>query len=80
MLQRLYARPSFRGHGVGWALVEAVITDSGDRGLRRVVLDTHRERLPAAYRLYVSLGFTPCEQFASVDYRCPTFLERTLSR
>ncbi len=78
VLQRLYARPSFRSRGVGRALVEAVITHARDRGVRRVVLDTDRERLQAAYRLYLSLGFTPCESFWSVEYRCTEYLQRTL--
>lgn len=76
VLQRLYAPPRFRGRGVGRALVEAVLTFARENGRERVVLDTDASRLQAAVRLYEALGFTPCEPYASVDYRHPTFMER----
>jgi len=44
----------------------------------RLVLDTARERLRAAYELYRSLGFRECEPYGAVDYRCPTFMELRL--
>lgn len=76
VLQRLYAKPTFRNQGVGRALVEAVVSYARTNGFERVVLDTDATRLQAAVRLYESLGFTPCEPYASVDYRHPTFMER----
>lgn len=76
VLQRLYAKPAFRNRGVGRALVEAVCSYARNAGFERVVLDTDAARLQAAVRLYESLGFTPCEPYASVDYRHPTFMER----
>jgi GNAT superfamily N-acetyltransferase len=78
VLHHLYVKPAYRKHGLARALVEAVIHFARDRGFARVVLDTDRERLPAAYNLYVSLGFTSCDAYATVDYRHPTFLELVL--
>ena len=78
IVQRLYAKPSFRGQGVGRGLVGTVIDCARRCGYRRVVLDTHAERLPAAYALYRSLGFSDCDPYGSVDYACPTYMELRL--
>ena len=75
VLQRLYARPQFRGHGVGRALIEAVLSFARDNKYERVVLDTDADRLRDAVRLYLATGFTPCEPYATVDYRHPTYME-----
>ena len=77
-VQRLYARPAYRGRGAGRALVQAVIETAREHGYDRLVLDTHAQRLRAAYHLYRSLGFTDCEPFGSVDYACPTYMELRL--
>jgi len=78
LIVRLYTRPSHRGRGAGRALAEAAIASARERGYERVVLDTHAERLAAAYNLYRSLGFVDCEPFGAVDYACPTYMERKL--
>jgi carbonic anhydrase len=78
VMHHLYARPAFRKHGLGRSLVETVVAFARERGYKRVVLDTDRDRLEAAYRLYVALGFTQCEPYAPVDYRHPTYLEFTI--
>lgn len=77
IVKRLYVRDAFRGRGVGRSLIEALIRKARDLHYARVVLDTHREELQAAYRLYLALGFTECEPFGTVDYACPTFMELT---
>ena len=79
VLQRLYVPPACRGLGIAHALVGAVIAHARTRAYRRVVLDTDRERLAPAYRLYRALGFTECAQYAPVDYASPTFMELLLS-
>lgn len=74
-LKRLYVAPAARRSGAGRALVEAAIAFARERKYRRVVLDTERERLNGAYRLYQSLGFRVCEPYAAAEYANPTFME-----
>lgn len=76
-IKRLYVAPGARRSGAGRALVGAAIAFARERSCERVVLDTERERLNAAYRLYVSLGFRHCAPYAQVDYANPTFMELT---
>ena len=75
VLARLFVRRQDRGMGAARALVTAVIEYLRERGGARVVLDTAKERLDAAYRLYLSLGFKECAPYGSVTYRHPTFME-----
>jgi GNAT superfamily N-acetyltransferase len=79
VVKRLYVKPSFRGHGVARALMDDLLAAARERGYTRVILDTNREQLEAAYKLYLSMGFTEyeaCEE--GVDYACPTFMELKL--
>jgi putative acetyltransferase len=78
VMKRLYVKPAYRQFGIARALVAALIAFARDHGYRRVVLDTDRERLNAAYRLYESLGFSDCEPYAAVDYANPTYMELRL--
>lgn len=75
VMMRLFVRPASRGMGAARVLVNAAMRFSRRCGYGRVVLDTDKERLRAAYCLYRSLGFTECEPYASVEYACPTFME-----
>ena len=76
VIMRLFVRPANRGAGTARALVVRALEYAKAAGYVRVVLDTDKERLPAAYRLYESLGFTECAPYAAVTYPCPTFMER----
>ncbi len=78
IVQRLYVTPAHRNLGVARGLVGAVIEHARSHEYRRVVLDTDRERLRAAYELYRSFGFAICEPYGVVDYATPTFMELRL--
>lgn len=77
-IKRLYVAPAARGGGIGRALVQGAIERARSGGQRRIVLDTHRSRLEAAYGLYRALGFEECEAYGQADYACPTFLALSL--
>ena len=78
VMLRLFVNPASRGHGAARLLVNATIEHARSGGYRRIVLDTNKEQLMPAYRLYRSLGFQECEPFATVTYECPTFMELLL--
>ena len=59
--------------------MEAAIAFARERSHRRVVLDTERERLRAAYELYRRLGFVACAPYAPAEYPNPTFMELVLN-
>jgi GNAT superfamily N-acetyltransferase len=78
LVLRLFVRPNARGGGTGRKLVDAALAFLRDRGYARVVLDTDKARLSAAYNLYLSLGFTECEPYGPVDYPSPTYMDLDL--
>jgi GNAT superfamily N-acetyltransferase len=78
LVLRLFVKPNARGGGTGRKLVDAALAFLRDRGYARVVLDTDKARLPAAYSLYLSLGFTECEPYGPVDYASPTYMDLDL--
>ncbi len=74
-LLRLFVREECRGLGAAKALVAAVFAFARQGGYRRVVLDTDRDRLPAAYALYRSFGFAECAPFATSHSSSATFMD-----
>src|ERR1039457_1484748 len=56
-VKRLWVRPGARGSGAGRGLVEAVEALARSAGKSSLVLDTAPDAMPAAYRLYLELGF-----------------------
>jgi GNAT superfamily N-acetyltransferase len=80
LMMRLFVKPEGRGAGAARALVTAALRSLEGSGCRRVVLDTDKQRLNAAYQLYRSMGFQECAPYGPVTYACPTFMERLLSR
>jgi GNAT superfamily N-acetyltransferase len=75
LLQRLYVTPTARGLGAARALVDAAIEFARTAAYGRIALDTNKEALEPAYRLYRALGFVECRPFTAVTYECPTFME-----
>jgi GNAT superfamily N-acetyltransferase len=79
VVKRLYVKPSSRGHGVARALMDDLLAVARERGYTRVILDTNREQLAAAYKLYLSMGFTEyAAENEGAEYACPTFMELKL--
>ena len=55
-MKRLYVRPEFRGHNIGEALVETIISDATEIGYHCMLLDTF-PALEKAIKLYEKMGF-----------------------
>lgn len=79
LVVRLFVKLGYRGEGIARKLVAAALEFVGERRYQRVVLDTDKDRLHAAYKLYRSLGFTECEPYGPVDYESPTYMELHLN-
>jgi GNAT superfamily N-acetyltransferase len=79
-IRHLFVDPRARGAGAARALVTAAIEFARDSGCERVVLDTAKEHLPVAYRLYRSFGFQESAPYTAVKYPRPTFMELKLDR
>lgn len=65
-IKRMFVSPSFRGRGLGHAIVAALESEARRLGVSRVVLETGT-RLPVAIALYQSAGYTPIPLFG--EYR-----------
>jgi|SRR5215469_11869953 len=78
VVTKMFVRPAGRGRGTARALMEALIGAARIGGFSRIVLDTDREQLNAAYRLYASLGFTECAPYGPVEYANPTYMEMSI--
>jgi ribosomal protein S18 acetylase RimI-like enzyme len=62
-LKRLWVRPAGRGLGLGRALTEAVLDRAIAAGRKAVYLDTAPASMGAAHRMYLDIGFTPCDPY-----------------
>jgi GNAT superfamily N-acetyltransferase len=63
-IQRMYVLPSFRGKGIGRALVNCLVDDARAIGYRRLKLES-LEFLEAAHALYRSIGFYEINPYAN---------------
>jgi ribosomal protein S18 acetylase RimI-like enzyme len=73
-MKRLYARPAFRGQGVGLALAKAVIGAARRAGYRRMRLDT-LPSMQSAQGLYRKLGFYEIEPYVYNPVEGAKFLQ-----
>ena len=55
-LKRFYVRPEFRGQGVGWRLVDALINEARMGRYKKIVLDSH-QTMTKAHEIYGVFGF-----------------------
>jgi putative acetyltransferase len=62
-VRKMFLLPEARGHGVGRALLDAVLEAARARGLERLTLTT-RSRYGRAIRLYERAGFRPADWVA----------------
>jgi len=82
-LKRMYVRPVARGRGVADAILERLIGEAVDVGLRTVRLETGTEQA-AAIRFYRRAGFEPCASFEPYSAMPPhkiatsVFMERCI--
>jgi GNAT superfamily N-acetyltransferase len=73
-MKRLYVRPPYRGHGVGRALAERIITEARIRGFRAMRLDTLPSMQEAA-RMYEQLGFRDIPPYRFNPIKGSRFME-----
>ncbi len=62
-MKRLWVRPTHQGTGLGRQLSIAIVSAARQRGYTAMYLDTMPQSMPAAYRLYVSMGFAPVDRY-----------------
>jgi putative acetyltransferase len=62
-MKRLWVRHAARGHGLGRLLTQAVLDRAMAARRSAVYLDTAPQPMASAYRLYLEMGFTPCERY-----------------
>jgi ribosomal protein S18 acetylase RimI-like enzyme len=77
-MKRLYVRPESRGHGIGRALTQALITAAQQIGYRAMRLDT-LPQMREAHKLYQQLGFIEIAPYCSNPVEGVRYLELDLS-
>lgn len=80
-LKSMRTDPARRGEGLGARMLDALLADARERGIRRVSLETGSDDFfAAAHRLYARAGFVACPPFAGyVADPHSTFLSVDLS-
>lgn len=76
-VKRMFVDAAWRGHGVGRALLSALIEGARHRGYRTLRLGTLDDML-AAQGLYDSMGFTPVDRYRPDELVDTRFFERQL--
>lgn len=78
-MKRLYVRPAFRGRGLGRLLAEAAIREACAANYQTMRLDTIEPLMPAAVKLYRSLGFREVEADRPNPIPGALYMERLLA-
>jgi GNAT superfamily N-acetyltransferase len=66
-IKRMYVRPSFRGFGVGRAILQQLIDDARTLGFKTVRLES-AAFMHEAHALYRSFGFGPSTSYAGREF------------
>jgi GNAT superfamily N-acetyltransferase len=66
-IKRMYVRPSFRGLGVGRAILQQLIDDARTLGFKTVRLES-AAFMHEAHALYRSFGFAPSTSYAGREF------------
>ncbi len=77
-LKRLWVRPQGRGTGLGRALTQAVLDRARAAGRSAVYLDTVPSAMGTAHRLYLAMGFTPCDPYGDNPIEAVEYLRKEL--
>ncbi len=79
-LSKMAVSPALRGRGIGRTLLQHTISQARSMGARSLFLGSN-SKLPAAVRLYESIGFrhVPAERLPAMGYaRADVFMEMSL--
>ncbi|MEM6700820.1 MAG: GNAT family N-acetyltransferase [Bacteroidota bacterium] len=76
-MKRMYVKPTFRGKGIGKALVVHLLDVAKARSYKSMCLDTHPTML-VAHQLYAQFGFKEIERYNDNPIEGIRFFERTL--
>jgi len=76
-MKRVYVRPSERGHQLGEKLVTQLMQQAKSNGYQRMCLDVLAD-FDTARRLYIQLGFEPCDPVSYNPIPDTHFLGRDL--
>jgi putative acetyltransferase len=77
-MKRLFLDPAARGHGLGKALVEAILAAGRARGYTVMRLDTAATSMGPAVALYKSFGFREIAAYTPNPLPDAMFLELAL--
>jgi GNAT superfamily N-acetyltransferase len=76
-LAKMAVSPKAQGHGIGWAMGQAVITKAAELGATHIYLESNTI-LETAIRLYRRLGFTEVHGRPTPYERCNIQMERAI--
>jgi putative acetyltransferase len=79
-MKRLYLKQESRGKGIGKALVSKIIQDAKDIGYNKMRLDTIKEKMPNAVKMYERYGFTETDPYYYNPNPHTLFMELDLTK
>jgi L-amino acid N-acyltransferase YncA len=74
----VYVRDGEHGHGIGRALLAALIEEAGTRGFRQMIAVIGDSANAASIRLHAALGFEPVGTLRSVGWKQERWLDTVL--